>query len=190
MFTHTILRIDASARKNGSISRDLADQVIARLAPQTTLTRDLTKALPQIDEAWIGANFTPAEARTEDQQAALALFDSLVAELQAADTVGISTPIYNFGMPCALKAWIDLAASAGLAPAAACRLVLREPPGLGRRAPDGHQRLADGVGCGAGWRPSTSICSVLGLRRGSPHVPRRRNNDRKCFAYAFEEWAT
>jgi len=114
MSTHTILRIDASARKNGSISRDLADQVIARLAPQTTLTRDLTKALPQIDEAWIGANFTPAEARTEDQQATLALSDSLVAELQAADTIVISTPIYNFGVPSALKAWIDLVARAGL----------------------------------------------------------------------------
>ena len=84
MSTHTILRIDASARKNGSISRDLANQVIARLAPQTTLTRDLTKALPQIDDmdrrelhAGGSAHRGPTGRARPVRQ--------LVAELQAAD---------------------------------------------------------------------------------------------------------
>ncbi|MEL6531300.1 MAG: NAD(P)H-dependent oxidoreductase, partial [Pseudomonadota bacterium] len=37
----------------------------------------------------------------------------LIAELQAADTIVISTPIYNFGVPAVLKAWADLVARAG-----------------------------------------------------------------------------
>ncbi|MDJ0824689.1 MAG: NAD(P)H-dependent oxidoreductase [Rhodobacter sp.] len=114
--THHILRIDASARRTGSISRELNDRLIARFATEgetQVTTRDLTDALPQIDEAWIGANFTPEADRTDDQRARLALSDSLVAELEAADTLIIGLPIYNFGVPAALKAWIDLVARAG-----------------------------------------------------------------------------
>jgi len=115
--TRSILRIDASARREGSISRALTDHIVARLTDNgnTTLTtRDLAEGLPQIDESWIGANFTPGEARSPEQAAALALSDSLVAELQAADTIVIGVPIYNFAAPAALKAWIDLIARAGV----------------------------------------------------------------------------
>ncbi|ABV92103.1 FMN-dependent NADH-azoreductase 1 [Dinoroseobacter shibae DFL 12 = DSM 16493] len=52
--------------------------------------------------------------RTADQRAVLALSDSLVAELQAADTVLITLPIWNFGIPSTLKAWIDQVARAGV----------------------------------------------------------------------------
>ena len=112
-----ILRIDASARRNGSVSRDLVDRLISRFTDTGTTkvtTRDLADGVPVIDETWVGANFTPAEARSIEQRAALALSDTLVAELQAADTVIIGLPIYNFGVPAALKAWIDLVARAGL----------------------------------------------------------------------------
>ena len=112
--THTLLRIDTSARRNGSVSRQLTDAIVAKLAPETTITRDLANALPQIDETWVGANFTPGENRTEEQLAALAQSDELVAELMAADTIVIGLPVYNFGVPTALKAWIDLVARAGL----------------------------------------------------------------------------
>jgi FMN-dependent NADH-azoreductase len=114
MTTQTLLRIDASARVDGSTSRILADDVTKRLAPARTITRDLSRALPQIDAAWIDANTTPATDRTGDQKMTLALSDTLVAELQEADTLVISTPIYNFGVPAALKAWIDLVARAGV----------------------------------------------------------------------------
>ena len=113
--TRSILRIDASARRDGSVSRDLADRIVARFGDGVTVTtRDLATGLPLIDEAWIGANFTPADQRTEAQRAALALSDQLVAELQAADTLVIGLPIYNFGVPAALKAWVDLVARAGV----------------------------------------------------------------------------
>lgn len=112
-----ILRIDSSARSTGSVTRDLADQIIARFTaatPTEVATRDLADGLPLLSEAWVGANFTPEADRTPDQRDTLALSDTLVAELQAADVIVIGLPIYNFGAPAALKAWIDLIARAGV----------------------------------------------------------------------------
>lgn len=110
----TLLRIDASARRKGSVSRDLTRQIIARLAPETVLTRDLAGGVPLIDEDWVGANFTPADQRSADQKRRLETSDEMVAELQAADTIVIGLPIYNFGVPAALKAWVDQIARAGV----------------------------------------------------------------------------
>jgi FMN-dependent NADH-azoreductase len=113
--THTILRIDASARREGSVSRELSDRIVARFGDDATVvTRDLAGGLPLIDETWVGANFTPADQRTEAQKDTLALSDTLIAELNAADTLVIGLPIYNFGVPATLKAWIDLVARAGV----------------------------------------------------------------------------
>lgn len=112
-----ILRVDASGRKSGSISRKLATHTVDHLAASGAVqvhNRDLSEGLPFVDESWIGANFTPADKRTDDQKAKLAFSDSLVDELETANTLVISTPIYNFGIPAALKAWIDLVARAGL----------------------------------------------------------------------------
>jgi FMN-dependent NADH-azoreductase len=112
--TNIALRIDASARREGSVSRDLTDKVISHLAPARTITRDLAQGLPLIDEAWVGANFTPTDQRTPEQVETLALSDALIAEVTAADTLVIGLPIYNFGVPAALKAWIDQIARAGV----------------------------------------------------------------------------
>jgi len=91
--------------------------VIERLigvAPQTSVARrDLAETrLPFVDQSWIGANFTDPAERDDEQKAALALSDQLVAELKAADTIVIGLPVYNFGIPAALKAWVDLIARA------------------------------------------------------------------------------
>ncbi len=111
--THNILHVDSSARIQGSITRDLTAQIVTKLGG-TVVRRDLSQALPQIDDTWITANFTPADARTDAQRAALALSDTLVAEIKAADTLVIGAPVYNFSVPASLKAWIDLIARAGL----------------------------------------------------------------------------
>ena len=111
----TILRIDASARKTGSVSRDLVGKIVSRIDGARVITRDLADMpVPQIDEAWITASFTPSDQRTEEQATALALSDELVAEIKAADILVIGLPIYNFGVPSALKAWIDQVARAGV----------------------------------------------------------------------------
>lgn len=111
--TQTILQIDASARTTGSTSRQLTASIAGKFGG-TVIHRDLAEAIPQIDETWVGANFTPADQRTDAQKEALALSDMLVAEIKSADVVVIGVPVYNFGVPAALKAWIDQIARAGL----------------------------------------------------------------------------
>lgn len=113
--TTRILRIDASARRTGSVTRDLNDRIVDRFAAAgetDVTTRDLADPLPLLTEEWIAANFTDPAERTDEQKAILALSDELVAELKAADVLLIGLPIYNFGVPGALKAWIDLVARA------------------------------------------------------------------------------
>lgn len=113
--TDTVLKLDASARRDGSVTRALTGRIAAQLAPRRVIARDLAASpLPQIDETWVEANFTPAGQRSPEQAARLAQSDALVAELAAADTVVIGLPIYNFGVPAALKAWVDLVARAGV----------------------------------------------------------------------------
>ena len=115
--TH-VLEINASARQDGSASRQLTRDLIAALDDRygdvATTRRDLAKGVPLIDERWVEANFTPEESRSPADRDALAFSDSLVAELAAADVVVIGTPLYNFSIPAALKAWIDLTARARL----------------------------------------------------------------------------
>lgn len=112
--TNTVLHIDSSARLTGSITRDLSAAVVEKLAAQKVIRRELATPLPLLDEAWIGANFTPAADRSPEQKDTLALSDALVEELQTADTIVIGVPIYNFSVPTTLKAWIDLVARAGV----------------------------------------------------------------------------
>ena len=62
---------------------------------------------PELNEATLQALFTHSEQRTPAQAARVALDDALIAELQAADVVVLGVPMYNFGVPAALKNWID-----------------------------------------------------------------------------------
>lgn len=111
-----VLRIDASMRRDGSVTRDLADALVAVLADAprgaAVTNRDLADGLPLIDEAWIGANFTDPGDRSDAQREHLALSNELVGELKAADAVVLAMPVYNFGVPAAMKAWVDLIARA------------------------------------------------------------------------------
>ena len=115
--TTSILEINSSGRKDGSVSRQLLARVTERFRvadPSVTVaSRDVSDGLPVVGESWINANFTPKGDRSADQGTLLSLSDELVAELRAADTIVIGLPIYNFGVPAALKAWIDLVARAG-----------------------------------------------------------------------------
>jgi len=128
-----VLQVTASGRGDASISRKLSADLVgaleARHGAVDVTRRDLRDAPPLLDEAWIQANFTAPEARSAKQRALLAESDALVAELQAADVIVIGVPIYNFGIPAAMKAWIDVIARA--------RLTFRYTP-------DGPQGLLQG----------------------------------------------
>src|SRR6478735_9086225 len=112
-----ILQINSSARRDASHSTRLATRLVERLRetePESTLTvRDLNDAPhPVLDEAALGALFTPAHERTPEQAARVALDDALIAEIQAADVVVLGIPMYNFGVSTQLKNWIDAIARA------------------------------------------------------------------------------
>ena len=107
-----ILRIDSSTQTETSQSRRLSNRIIDGLhalgkSPDVAV-RDLDERLPQLDSAWIEANTTPIDDRTDDQRKTLALSDTLITEIEAADTLIIGVALYNFSIPASLKLWIDL----------------------------------------------------------------------------------
>lgn len=120
MGTHmNILQINTSARREEGHSTRIANRIVARLQaanPGARLTvRDLAVTPhPVLDEAALGALFTPAEQRTPEQAARVALDDALIAEVQAHDTLVLGVPMYNFGNPVQLKTWIDAIARTGV----------------------------------------------------------------------------
>ena len=113
-----VLRVDASARAEGSVTRLLADLLVQDLAERVSglsvTRRDVAQGLPFVDTAWVGANFTDPDTRSAAQRQTLAGSDALVAEVMEADVIVIGAPIYNFGVPATLKAWIDQIARARL----------------------------------------------------------------------------
>ena len=114
-----ILQINSSARSTGSESTRLADSIVARhLASHPgaqVVRRDLAVTPhPVLDEAALGALFTPADQRTPEQAARVALDDALIAQVQAADVIVIGSPMYNFGVTVQLKSWFDAISRAGV----------------------------------------------------------------------------
>jgi len=114
-----ILQINSSLRGANSESNRVAGNIVAKLRaanPNASVkVRDLgANVHPVLDEAALGALFTPADQRTPEQAARVAQDDALIAEVQAADVVVIGAPMYNFGMPVQLKAWFDAIARAGV----------------------------------------------------------------------------
>jgi FMN-dependent NADH-azoreductase len=116
--TLRVLRVDASARVDGSVTRQLSDRLVeglaARVAGLAVTRRDLAQGLPFVDADWVAANFTDPDARSAAQRDKLAGSDTLVGEVMDADVWVIATPIYNFGVPASLKAWVDQVARARL----------------------------------------------------------------------------
>jgi FMN-dependent NADH-azoreductase len=77
--------------------------------------RDLTDtALTFVTAPWLQAYFTPQIQHSPEMKAVLRLSDELVAELLETDHVVISTPVYNYNVPAALKAWVDHVVRKGL----------------------------------------------------------------------------
>ncbi|HZR57614.1 MAG TPA: NAD(P)H-dependent oxidoreductase [Terriglobales bacterium] len=106
-----LLQIDSSARRS-SVSRELTAKFVEEWKKENpggeVVIRDLTKTpLPLITDEWTFAVHSDLSKLTPAQREVLALSDTLIAELFAADIVVIGVPMYNFTIPWTLKAWID-----------------------------------------------------------------------------------
>ncbi|RYF42958.1 MAG: NAD(P)H dehydrogenase [Comamonadaceae bacterium] len=123
--TH-LLHLDASARPgragevpHGSQTRRLTHRFVSRwhrARPKDPVTyRDLGMAPPTpIGHAWVAAAFSEEERAQAWTHGALDESERLIADLKAADVLVIGSPLYNFGMPAALKAWVDQVVRIGL----------------------------------------------------------------------------
>ena len=114
-----ILQINTSARTAQANSTQVANAITAHLLakhPSAQVTvRDLAAdPHPVLDETALGALFTPADKRTAEQAARVALDDALIAQVQSVDTIVLGVPMYNFGISVQLKAWLDAIARAGV----------------------------------------------------------------------------
>ena len=114
-----ILQINTSARAESGNSTRLANAITAHLKsrhPEAEVeVRDLARnPLPFLDEAGVTAVFTPADQRTPEQVARIALDEAMIARVQAADVLVLGVPMYNFGVSVQLKSFIDSIARAGV----------------------------------------------------------------------------
>lgn len=114
-----ILQITSSVRGDASestrVTTQIVDKLLARNPGAKVVRRDFgAQPHPILDGAAVGALFTPAEQRSAEQAARVALDDALIAEAQAADVIVIGAPMYNFGMPTQLKNWFDAIARSGV----------------------------------------------------------------------------
>lgn len=114
-----LLVVETSPRGEFSISRQMTRRFVedwrAAHPDGAVVYRDLMETdLPFVTAPWLQAYFTPAELHSPEMKEALRLSDALVAELLAADEIVIGTPVYNYNVPAALKAWIDHIVRKGL----------------------------------------------------------------------------
>jgi FMN-dependent NADH-azoreductase len=114
----TLLVVNSSPFHETSVSRHLSEEFVQNWKEANpngrVITRDLTTSdLKTVDAAWVGASYTPKDARTAEQKQALAVSDTLIGELRAADEYVFGVPMHNFGIPSVLKLWIDQIARVG-----------------------------------------------------------------------------
>lgn len=115
----TLLHIDASAQAQArSLSRQLGtlffDEWHKHRRNDRVIRRDVAEApIPPVTSDWIAAAFTPPESRTPAMRESLKLSDMLVDEVIDSEIIVMGVPMYNYGMPTAMKAWIDQIARIG-----------------------------------------------------------------------------
>ena len=163
--------IEVSPRGPESVSRVVADALAARLAARYPLAkfirRDLAaEALPHLDGTTLRAITTRDPAEAERLKAVASQSDALTDELLASDLLVIATPMWNFGIPSALKAWIDLVVRPGRTFQYADGGVL----GLAKNKKAILVLASGGVFTEGSWRPwitSNPICARSSASSGS-----------------------
>jgi FMN-dependent NADH-azoreductase len=114
-----LLLVETSPRGESSISRQMTQRFVSRWRAShptgEVAQRDLAETpLPFVTAPWLRAYFTPPAQQTPEMKSALRLSDELVGELLSADHLVIATPVYNYNVPAALKAWVDHVVRKGL----------------------------------------------------------------------------
>ncbi|NRH29873.1 FMN-dependent NADH-azoreductase [Pseudomonas sp. MS19] len=114
-----VLVIESSARKQGSISRQLTADFVAQWqaanpADQITVRDLAVDQVPHLDSNLLGGWMTPADQQSAAEQAALQLSNTLTDEVLAADVLVLAAPMYNFAIPSTLKSWLDHVLRAGV----------------------------------------------------------------------------
>ena len=106
-----LLVIESSPRST-SVSGSVAKEYVTewqRKHPEGTVVRRnvASNPVPFVTVQWIAAAYTPVENRTAEQKQILAVSDTLIDELETADTIVLAVPMHNFGISAHLKTWID-----------------------------------------------------------------------------------
>lgn len=114
-----ILQIHSSLFAENSASRQIGDDVVAKISENNEIKQVVSHNLaeentPHLDANWIAALNTQASDRTAEQQQMVDFSDKLIAEVKAADILVIGAPMYNFSVPSVLKAWFDHITRAGV----------------------------------------------------------------------------
>jgi len=107
-----ILFVSSSPRGGESysnrVARRIVDDLIAGNPGARVVVRDLAQQpLPHVGAAFGTGRMVPREKQSDEERQSLALSDTLVDELFAADVIVIAAPMHNFGLTSSLKAWID-----------------------------------------------------------------------------------
>lgn len=108
----TLLQIDSSPMGAASISRELTKEFVRAWRCTNregrVRSRDLTAiSIPTVTAAWVGANYTPAESRTLEQNELLRFTQEFGQELLDADEYVIAVPTHNWGPSASFKLWVD-----------------------------------------------------------------------------------
>ncbi|ACU60236.1 NAD(P)H dehydrogenase (quinone) [Chitinophaga pinensis DSM 2588] len=107
-----VLIINASARKERSLSRYMTNVFVetwqTKYPDDAIVYREVgQESIPHVTETWIAGAFKPAALRTAAHLEALKISDQLIAELKEANVIVVGSPMYNWSVPSALKAYID-----------------------------------------------------------------------------------
>ena len=115
---HRLLFVTSSLFGEASKSRLIGAEFVEawrRAHPGTHVVERVLSgdSIPHLTQETLVAAITPAESRAPEQQAAAALADTLIEEVEAADVIVIAAPMYNFTISSPLKAWLDHIARRG-----------------------------------------------------------------------------
>ncbi|MDX1451129.1 MAG: NAD(P)H-dependent oxidoreductase [Oleiphilaceae bacterium] len=116
--SQSVLVVNASVQSEHSVSRQLVNELLEQLQQEgrveTVVERDVANNdLELITANHVAAYYTAPQERDNAQHQLLQQSDALVAELRQASILVLGVPMYNFGVPAALKAWIDLVCRVG-----------------------------------------------------------------------------